>query len=97
MIETICPLCKRPVPDDLITDHHLIPQSKGGKDKEALCRACHNQIHLLFTNRELECNLNTVAKLKDHSRMKGFIKWISKRPIETIPSRKESKRRKGKR
>lgn len=89
----MCPICERHIPDYLMTKHHLIPRSKGGKDIEFICLACHNQIHLLFSNRELESNLNNVQKIQNHTKMKSFIQWIRKRPAETIPNKKKSNRR----
>ncbi|MBM6861321.1 HNH endonuclease, partial [Clostridium saudiense] len=42
----ICELCKR-VGVPKITEHHLVPKERGGKDKPTvcLCEDCHRQIH----------------------------------------------------
>lgn len=92
-----CPMCERDIPPRLMTDHHLVPQScggKNGKNKVEVCTACHSQIHLLFTNKELASKVDTIAKLRKHGAMRPFLKWIAKKPAESIPTRRESVRKK---
>lgn len=77
----ICELCNRSVSS--ITKHHLIPLEKGGKKFEtlSLCTTCHNQIHALFTNRELATHYHTLESLK---RDKKIIKYLNF--LKNIPS-----------
>ena len=85
-----CELCGRnTVP---LTEHHLIPRARHNKqlkkkyDKEflnkvaMLCRACHSQIHDLFTEKELERKYSTIALLKADQRVIDWIEWVRKRP-----------------
>lgn len=72
-----------------LTEHHLTPRQKGGGPsrtkngekcpKAWLCRACHNQVHALLTNRELKMNYNTIEKLKVHPEIIKFVEWFKKR------------------
>jgi len=88
----ICPLCKR---DGVqLSDHHLIPACRGGKDeKETICRDCHDGVHAFFTNKELESEYNTIEKLLGNEKFSKHVKWLSKQD----PSKKfKSKRMAGK-
>ena len=91
----ICQLCDRQVPE--ITEHHLIPKEKGGKNYETamLCKMCHNQIHALYTNKELAARLFSIPRLKNDENIKRYLKFIVKMPGETIiPIKKAKNRRK---
>lgn len=76
----ICELCNRTVSS--ITKHHLIPLEKGGKKFEtlSLCRTCHNQIHALFTNRELAVYYHTLESLKRDQKIIKFLRFIENIP-----------------
>lgn len=76
-----CPICDRVIPDSQKDAHHLIPKSKGGKATEYLHRICHRQIHALFTETELATQFNTAERLKKHTEMLKFIKWVQSKPI----------------
>lgn len=93
----ICPLCKRPIPPSQSDEHHLIPKCKKGKETATLHRACHRQIHMLFTESELAHTFNTAEKLLENEAMASFVKWISTKPNEFLPSFTPSKRTKKKR
>lgn len=68
-----------------MSDHHVIPKSRGGKEKRLICVACHQKIHSLFTNKELEEGYNTIDSIREHIEMSKFIKWIAKRSPDHIP------------
>lgn len=85
-----CELCGRTtVP---LTGHHLVPKARHNKKvkrelskeqrnaKSMLCRPCHTQIHLLFTEKELERQYFTIDLLKTNERVLDWILWVSKRP-----------------
>lgn len=73
-----CPLCER---DGVkMSDHHLVPKSRGGRLTEAICNACHRQIHALYDNKMLEHELNTVEALFAEPRFQTFLAWIRKQP-----------------
>jgi hypothetical protein len=44
--------------------------------KTPLCRPCHDQMHALFTEKELERDYNTIEKLKAHPDVQKWIAWI---------------------
>ena len=74
-----CTYCERDTPDRYLEKHHLTPRCKNGKETTSVCIDCGDQIHNLFTNKELEHQYNTVEKLKSHPKMQAWIRWIRKR------------------
>lgn len=92
-----CPLCEREILIQNLTKHHMVPKSCGGRETENLCRTCHRQLHALFTNRELDKELNSLEALKENSEIQTYLNWIeNKNPDKyfrgDLP--KERKRRK---
>jgi len=78
----VCPLCERPVEDpNFLSDHHLIPRSRGGRTTETICLDCHKQIHAMYSNKQLKDNLNSVEALLADSQFDKFAVWIAKRPF----------------
>lgn len=77
-----CPLCLRDIPEKNLSDHHLVPKSRGGKETLAICVDCHRQLHALFTNKQLADDFNTVDAIMADERFAKFAKWVSKRPAE---------------
>lgn len=71
-----CPLCQRIVPK--VSDHHLIPKSRGGADTLPICLDCHNAVHAFFTNKELEETYHSVEKLLSDEKFEKHIKWLAK-------------------
>lgn len=74
-----CLICDRS--EGLIfTEHHLIPKSKGGKKGPTVvvCEDCHNNIHLLFTNKELNQNYFTVELLLASEKIQKYVTYIRK-------------------
>lgn len=92
----VCELCARPV---ALTRHHLIP--KALHDKVCVqrrfprheritatlwvCRACHNQIHRLFSEKELALTFNTREALLSDERLRTFVEWLSRKPPGFMP------------
>jgi len=74
-----CSICNRETPIEYEEDHHLIPKSKRGKDTIPVCCDCGDQIHNLFTNKELAKKFNTLEKLLESEKIQKWIKWISKK------------------
>ena len=72
-----CPLCDRVV--ERTSAHHLKPKSRGGRITVDICLDCHEMIHALFQNKELDARLDTIDDLKKHPEFARFLKWISKR------------------
>jgi hypothetical protein len=85
----ICGLCGRDVART--TRHHLIPRkrhrsrkSRGLPGREvlgatvALCYPCHQHIHALFSEKELEELYPTVESLLAHPDVRAFVVWVSR-------------------
>jgi len=90
-----CELCQRYV--KRLTEHHLRPRSqhkrlrkKGLRDmdflnaKAMLCRACHSQIHALFTEKELALHYDMLEKLLEHPDVQKWANWVKDRPDRHI-------------
>ena len=77
---SICALCDREIPQALRDAHHLIPKSKGGVATVMMHRACHKQVHALFTETELAKKYSSVEALRTHSEIARFISWVIKKP-----------------
>lgn len=87
-----CILCNRDVP--FLTDHHVVPKSRGGKKSIAICRDCHRQLHALFDNKTLERQLCSVELIMANNEFCKYLKWISKRPFGVVHKARQSKSRK---
>lgn len=88
----VCELCNRTV--SIITKHHLIPLQKGGKKCPtlSLCPTCHEQIHALFTNRELATYYHTLDALKRDIKIIRYLKFIENYPGDYHFTIKKSRR-----
>jgi hypothetical protein len=87
--ENDCPLCQRTDLPEL-TEHHVVPKSRGGRDTISICRDCHRQIHALFDNKTLECELNSIEDLKKNPSIMKFLKWIRKKPYGSVHKARRS-------
>ncbi|MCV9966946.1 HNH endonuclease [Pararhizobium sp. BT-229] len=70
---TLCPICKRVIPDDQKDDHHLVPKSKGGKNTVCLHHVCHRQIHAIFTDTQLAKKFFTIAAILGDPAVQKFV------------------------
>lgn len=91
-----CELCRRQAP---LTRHHLIPKALHGKTyvrkrfarEERItatlwvCRPCHNQIHRLFSEKELALSYNSREALLADSRLRSFVDWLATKPAGFVP------------
>jgi hypothetical protein len=91
MEERRCALCQRAaIP---LTRHHLIPRTVHSRPRTRrnfsrdqrltvvlLCRACHKQIHGLFTESELARTYSSIEALAAHPEVARFIEWVARRP-----------------
>ena len=96
--ELACPLCRRPVDEESLSDHHLVPRSRGGRASQIpVCLDCHKQIHAMYSNKRLEEELNTVEALLADPKFARFVAWVAKRPLGATAKAKRSKdsRRRG--
>lgn len=79
----LCPLCLRPMmAGPSVTKHHLVPKSRGGHATEHLHRICHNKIHSLLSNKQLETTYNTAEMLREHPGIQTFIAWLAPKDPE---------------
>ena len=85
-----CAICGR---EETLTRHTLIPRTRHANKKNkrdfdravvravvGICRPCHSQIHALLSEKELEREYNTVAKLKAHPGVAKFAQWVATKP-----------------
>ena len=93
----LCPLCKR---DNYYpSDHHLIPKCRGGggNDLVCICESCHQAIHKLFSNKELESTYNSVESLLAHEKFAKTATFIGKQDpqtkIKTVRSKEQQNRK----
>lgn len=77
-----CPVCRREVPLEFQEKHHLVPKSKKGKETIILCRSCGDQLHKLFTNKQLEKTYKTIEAILSNEDVQRWILWISKKPMD---------------
>jgi len=91
----LCPLCKRP--NLRPSDHHLIPRSRGGREKTNVCQDCHDAIHETFSNKELERDFSTVEALLGHPTFSKTIAFIARQDPSrrTRTARVKHQRRRG--
>ena len=50
-----------------------------------VCRPCHNQIHKLFSEKELALTYNSRDALLADSRLRQFVDWLSTKPSGFVP------------
>ena len=91
MSRSLCPVCDRQPLAVSMTRHHVVPKSKGGRETESICRTCHRQLHLVFTNNELEREVNTIEKIRSHPRMQKYLSWVSAKNPDQYFRGKQSK------
>lgn len=91
-----CELCLRQAP---LTRHHLIPKAlhsktyvrkRFGREQRItatlwVCRPCHNQIHRLFSEKELALIYNSREALLGDSRLRTFVDWLATKPPGFVP------------
>ena len=71
-----CTICGRETPEEYQEKHHLVPKAKGGKETIIVCIDCGNQLHKLFTNKELKSIYNTVTKILANEKVKKWVEWL---------------------
>lgn len=88
-----CALCGREEIETTV--HHLTPREEGGSDLPTarLCRACHRQIHALYTNRDLvTLGLTTIPALQADPVIARYLNWVRKQPSGAATRVKKSAR-----
>lgn len=91
---------------DGLTRHHLIPRTrhhnrrtKRDFDREEmqarilwLCRPCHNQVHVLFSEKQLANEYNTREALLADAELQRFVQWIGTKPAGFKPRSRSPRR-----
>jgi hypothetical protein len=89
-----CALCEREPAK--LTKHHLVPRARHNKKVKReqtseernriayICRPCHSQLHALFTEKQLERELNTLELLKAHPDVQKWIGWVKNKVIGLV-------------
>lgn len=85
-----CAICGR---EETLTRHHLIPRARHNKKRNkrefdrqtvkqtvGICRPCHNQIHAVLSEKELEKDYREVETLRLHPEVAKFATWIASKP-----------------
>lgn len=78
--DLFCSLCNRKTPKAYFEYHHLIPRCKKGDLTIGVCVDCGNQIHELFSIKELKNKYNTLEALLADEKIKTWTTWIQKKP-----------------
>ncbi len=95
-MEGQCPLCDREL-GDAVNRHHLVPKQKGGRETEWMHTICHNKIHSIFSNSQLENYYNTAERLLEHEEIRKFVAWVRKKPIDFYTSTREHESKRSRR
>ena len=104
-VPATCELCGRPVRH--LTRHHLIPRTRHANRRNKrdfdradvhrriawLCRPCHDHVHNVLGEKELEREYNTLEALRGHPDVARFVDWIAGRPADFRPPRGRRARR----
>lgn len=96
-----CPVCGSDmIAGPSVDEHHLVPKSKKGREKEAVHVVCHRKLHSSITEGEMDSYFNTWERLRNHPEIARFIPWVRKqfsRDPEFIDVHRDTKSRKRKR
>lgn len=89
--DKICELCERTV--EILTRHHLIPKSKGGKHRKIIlvCLSCKDTIHII-PNKDLAKYYNTLETLKTAPELITYMKWIKKQKRDRVTIRTKKRK-----
>ncbi len=93
----ICPICRREMYDDgkSINRHHFIPKCRKGRAQEYVHTVCHNTIHSIWTEKELEREFSDPETINANEEIQKFIKWIQKRdPLFYIKTKTNARKSK---
>ncbi len=85
-----CALCERTV--SVVTKHHLIPKSKGGREMVELCVACHKTLHSFFSNDTLLKELHSLETLRANPDIARYLAWVHKQRGGAIQVRRRRDR-----
>ncbi len=92
-----CELCGRVMA--ALTRHHLIPRTRHRKPRNRrlfereevrtrilwICRPCHDHIHGVLNEKEMEASYRTREALLAHPAIRRFVAWIGGKPAGFKP------------
>ena len=85
------------MPAGSCNEHHLIPATFKGKDTVTLHIGCHDKLHHVFSEKEMEHYYHTIERLLEHEEIQKFVIWVKNKPPEFYVKHKDTKERKRKR
>ncbi len=85
------------MPDGTYNAHHLIPATFKGRETVDLHIVCHDKLHHVLSEREMQHYYNTIERLLEHEEVLKFVKWIKKQSPEFYTKHKDTHDRKRKR
>jgi hypothetical protein len=88
-----CTICRRLTPPEYQEKHHLVPKSRKGKETILVCRNCGDQLHKLFSNKEMERAYNTIEAILSDERIQKWIKWVKKKKDFRVCVKAKKKKR----
>lgn len=91
-IDVECAICQRITPPNFQEKHHLIPKSRKGTETILVCCNCGDQVHKLFTLKEMELKYNTLETLLSHPDIQKWIRWVKKRSSFTFSMKSKKQR-----
>jgi hypothetical protein len=68
-----------------------LASARGAVSAVYMHRACHKQIHALFTETELAKNYSSLNSLYAHPEIARFINWVKHKPSEFNPPTRRSR------
>lgn len=87
-----CSVCGRSTPPEYQEKHHLVPKSRKGKETVPVCINCGDQLHTLFTLKEMRDSFNTLEKILADERIQEWVRWIRKRHDFKVCQKRKKKR-----
>jgi hypothetical protein len=87
-----CSICNRDTPSNYLEKHHKIPRCKNGKETILVCCDCGDQIHNLFSIKELKVKYNTLDSLVANERIQKWVSWIKNKKEFGICMKSKKKR-----
>lgn len=87
-----CAICGRETPPAFAEKHHLVPKSKGGKATIDVCCHCGDQVHKLFSMKELEKEYNTLPALLENPAVQRWVAWVKDKKSFTFSMKTKKQR-----
>jgi hypothetical protein len=86
-----CSLCRRDA-ESLEKHHFEAGRRRKGDEGIKVCHQCGDQLHLMFTNRELRNKYDTLEKILADPKVQKYVEWVKNKPVETHYTMRKKKR-----